>query len=239
MPIASVYSLSPHIFHSIKLPSSPSPEIMSRLSIIPDGHFPVLLSLFFSAVIDMLISLSMLKYFLLLASLMSQCVDIYPTSYISPTSLPTSILLLSLNGGLPQAFVLGPFIYICSLPQSCGFQCHGQTHPFHQQQSSSMTHWALRTRQTSYHGLWKSFCFTASSMFFTLSLTLSPLLVIHITLSFLFFVPWTHKHALSCHRDFVLDVPYDWEALQYSRGCIFSAIPISSHLWVPYLKWSQ
>lgn len=140
MPIASVYSLSPHIFHSIKLPSSPSAEITSRLSIIPDGHFPVLLSLFFSAVTDTLISLSMVKYFLLLASLMSQWVDIYPTSYISPTSLPTYILLLSLNGGLPQAFVLGPFIYICSLPQSCGFQCHGPTYPFHQQQSSSMTH---------------------------------------------------------------------------------------------------
>lgn len=171
---------------------------------LPSSSVPCLLSSDWHA------DFSMVKYFLLLASLMSQWVDIYPTSYISPTSLPTYIILLSLNGGLPQAFVLGPLIYICSLPQSCGFQCHGPTYPFHQRQSSSMTHWVLRTRQTSYHGLWKSFCFTAPSMFFTLSLTLSPLLITHTTLSFLFFIPWTHKHAPSCHRDFVLDVPYDW-----------------------------
>lgn len=120
-PKASVYSLSPHIFHSNQtFTSTISKDCPCQgYHSPPNGHFPILLSFSSQQQLAWLISVCIVKYFLLWASVMSQRTDFPRTTLVQSP-------LLSLNHGLPRPLSLALFSTSILLFSPMAFNVMGQ-----------------------------------------------------------------------------------------------------------------
>ena len=202
---------------------------MSRLSIIPAGYFQILLSLFFSAVTDMLISLKGEIFPSLGFTNITMCCS----SYFSTLQIP----LLSLDGWTTPGLCPQPFSLHLFSPSVLWLSMSWTSTSI--SPASDLIHDSLSTQnETNFLLCLKRKSFTALTAFFTLSFTLIPLLIIHIMF---FFFSHLLEHMLPpAIRTLFCMVPIvERLFFQHSHGCIFSNIPISSLSRVPQLKCSQ